>query len=327
MTRAHTTYPCTSTEGAYQHHTPCTRTEGAHTVTLSISSQEDAGGRSTYIQSRRSSRHLVQATVSKRYAHHITNLATAPLTAGKQGSLTNLLKGPEAKIWGRSLANEWGRLLAYGLGTTHSLARYLIFYRKITSSPDRKVTYANFICNIRPQKTETHHVRMTAGGDKRDYPSNASSPAVSMLHAKIHINSTISDALNGARYYLGLDIKNFYLGTPMTYYQYIRVRPSVIPQEVWDDPRYNIPIATNGYVYLEIRCGMYCLKEAGVIALNQLVQKLDPSGYEPIPFTPGLWRHRTKRSTFALCVDDFGIKSFSVPNALHLINTVKPTTI
>jgi hypothetical protein len=63
---------------------------------------------------------------------------------------------------------------------------------------------------------------MIAGGNKLDYPGDANSPAVSMLDAKLHINSTISDAKNGARY-LGLDIKNFYLGTPMSYFQYIRV--------------------------------------------------------------------------------------------------------
>jgi hypothetical protein len=56
---------------------------------------------------------------------------------------------------------------------------------------------------------------MTAGVDKLDYPGNASSPAVSMLDAKLHINSTISDAKNRARY-LSLDIKIFYLGTPMS---------------------------------------------------------------------------------------------------------------
>jgi hypothetical protein len=91
---------------------------------------------------------------------------------------------------------------------------------------------------------------------------------------------------------------------------------------VWDDQRYNTSIATDGYVYLEIRRSMYGLKEAGVIAFDQLVQKLDPSGYEPMPFTPGLWHNRRKRTTFALCVDDFGVKYFSVPNALHLMNDV-----
>jgi hypothetical protein len=163
---------------------------------------------------------------------------------------------------------------------------------------------------------------MTAGGDKLDYPGDASSPTVSMLDAKIHINSIISDAHKGARH-LGLDIKNYFLGTPMTYFQYIRVPTSVIPKEVWDDPRYTIDIAADGYVYLEIRRGMYGLKEAAIIAFNQLVAKLDPAGYEPMPFTPGLWRHRTKRTTFVLCVDDFGVKYFSKKDAQHLIDAVK----
>jgi hypothetical protein len=93
-----------------------------------------------------------------------------------------------------------------------------------------------------------------------------------MLDAKIHINRTISDAKKSARH-LGLDIKNYYLGTPMDYFQYMRVHPSYIPQEVWDDPSYDIHIADDGYVYLEIRRGMYGLKEAGIIAFNQLVSK------------------------------------------------------
>jgi hypothetical protein len=164
---------------------------------------------------------------------------------------------------------------------------------------------------------------MTAGGDKLDYPGDASSPTVSMLvDAKMHINSTIAHAKNGA-HQLRLDIKNYFLGTPMAYYQYIRVLPSVIPQEVWDDHRYTISIAADGYVYLEIRRGTYGLKEATIIAFNQLVKKLAPYGYEPAPFTPGLWRHRTRGTTFVLCVDDFSVKYFSQADALHLIEAIK----
>jgi hypothetical protein len=169
----------------------------------------------------------------------------------------------------------------------------LFFIPKAQVPKDRKVTYANFVCNIHPQKTETHRVRMTAGGDKLDYPDDASSPTVSMLDAKIHINSTISDAKQGACH-LGLDIKNYFLGTPMKYFQYMRVPPSAIPRKVWDDPRYTIHIKPDGYVYLKICRGMYGLKEAAIIAFNQLVQKLAPYGYSPMPFTPGLWRHLTK---------------------------------
>jgi hypothetical protein len=80
-----------------------------------------------------------------------------------------------------------------------------------------------------------------------------------MLDAEIHINSTISDAKNGARY-CGLDISNYYLGTAMNYFQYFRVN--------WDDPRYDIQVNKDGYVYLKIRRGMYGLKEAGIITFN-----------------------------------------------------------
>ena len=142
-----------------------------------------------------------------------------------------------------------------------------------------------------------------------------------MLDAKLHINSTLSDAHKGARY-LRIDIKNFYLSTPMQYYQYIGVLPNMVPQEVWDDPGCNIPIATNAFIYLEIRRGMYGLKEAGVIAFDQLVLYLAPHGYKPAPCTPGLWCHTTRPTTFTLCVDDFEVKYFSKEDAHHLVNAL-----
>ena len=98
-----------------------------------------------------------------------------------------------------------------------------------------------------------------------------------MLDAKLHINSTISNAHKGARYF-GIDIKNFYLGTPMQYFQYIRVLLNLVPQEVWDDSLYNIHIAAGGFIYLEIQRSMYGLKEAGVIAFDQIVCYLAPHG-------------------------------------------------
>jgi hypothetical protein len=101
------------------------------------------------------------------------------------------------------------------------------------------------------------------------------------------------------------------------------VPTSCIPQGVWDDLSYNIHIANEGYVCLEICRGLYGLNEAGILAFNQLVKKLAPQGYEPMPFTPGLWRHRTKRTTFALCVDDFGVKCFSKADAQHLVDALK----
>ena len=116
-------------------------------------------------------------------------------------------------------------------GRKNKRNRNSLFCRKIANTKS-----ANFICTIRQQKKETHQVRMTAGGDKLDYHDDASSPTVAILDAKIHINSTISNAKRGARY-VCMDVQNFYLGTPMSYYQYIRVRR----HQIWDDPRYYGP--------------------------------------------------------------------------------------
>ena len=113
----------------------------------------------------------------------------------------------------------------------------MLFTTKDRIPKDRKIPYANIICNIRPQKSETHRVCLTAGGDKLDYPGNPSSPEVSFLNVKIHINSTISRAKNNAKY-MCIDIKNFYLGTPMKYFQYMCINKKTIPQEVLDE--YNI---------------------------------------------------------------------------------------
>ena len=55
-----------------------------------------------------------------------------------------------------------------------------------------------------------------------------------------------------------IDIKNFYLGTPMNYFQYMRIHTKIIPQEVLDE--YDIIFDDPDFAYVEIRRGMYGLK-------------------------------------------------------------------
>ena len=267
--------------------------------------------------------------VQTQYAHHIAPPATE-LTprVEKQPlqSLPKLLRGPNKAIWTRSTANEFGRLLPNGIDK-HRPANEkvkgtgtIVPVRRTNIPHGRKATYANFVCAIRSQKDETHHVRICAGGDKVDYPGDPSSPAVSITNAKLHINSTISDAKKGARY-LCLDITKFYFGNPLTYFQYIRVHFSLIPLEVRDE--YNLTAEDDGYVYFEVRRGIYGLKEAGLIAFTTLVTNLAPFGYLTMQFTPGLWRYVSRPTTFTLCVDDFGVKYFTKEDAQHLIQAIQ----
>ena len=114
------------------------------------------------------------------------------------------VKGPDAPIRERGTANEFGCLLPYGISRNQpqndliegNKTIFSIRKRKIPAG--RKIRYANFVYNILPQKKETRRVRMNARGDQLDDPGGPSSPAVLVLGAKVHINSTISEAHKGA---------------------------------------------------------------------------------------------------------------------------------
>jgi len=118
-----------------------------------------------------------------------------------------------------------------------------------------------------------------------------------------------------------IDIKSFYLGTPMDFFQYIRVPQRFIPNEIKNE--YNLVLEPDGYTYFEIRRGMYGLKEAGIIAYKHLVKNLLPYGYTQLHNTPGVWKHQHRKTTFTLCVDDFGVKYFDKNDAEHLIAAIK----
>jgi hypothetical protein len=87
--------------------------------------------------------------------------------------------------------------------------------------------------------------------------------------------------------------------------------------------KYNLKeLAVDGWVYIEIRKGMYGLKQAGLLA-NQLLQKrLAPFGYYPACLTPGLWLHKIRPIAFSLKVYDFAVKYVGKEHADHLRNAL-----
>jgi hypothetical protein len=109
----------------------------------------------------------------------------------------------------------------------------------------------------------------------------------------------------------------------MKIFQYMRVHHKYVPQEIID--AYGLTneyFDSKGYVYLEIREGMYGLKEASILAYHQLKEHLAQYGYAPVRFTPGLWKHNTRHTTFTLAVNDFGIKYFCKDDADHLFSAL-----
>lgn len=215
-------------------------------------------------------------------------------------------------IWNTSFANELGRLAQ---GIRDIKGTDTIHFIPHTDMPaDKTATYGRIVCTHRPQKEEQNRTRLTVGGDRIHYDGDVSTPTGDITTAKLLFNSTISTP--SARF-TTMDISNFYLNTPLARYEYMRLRLDIIPQEIID--AYNLTDLTHdGWVYIEIRKGMYGLPQAGILANKLLQQRLATKGYYHCQHTPGLWRHVWRPITFCLVVDDFGIKSTNKAHVLHL---------
>jgi Reverse transcriptase (RNA-dependent DNA polymerase). len=184
----------------------------------------------------------------------------------------------------------------------------------------RPVTYGNFICDCRPLKDEPWCMQLTVGGNKLTYDNGATAPSSQVTKAKLLFNSVISDHKKmGAKFAIA-DIKNFYLNNPLTHFQYMKIlHKDKIPPKIHNEYNTNQWMDDHGYVYFEIRKGMYGLKEAGIVAWQELVRHLKQYGYEPMHLATGMWCHKTKPTIFMLTVDNFGIKYCSDTDLQHLL--------
>jgi hypothetical protein len=59
-----------------------------------------------------------------------------------------------------------------------------------------------------------------------------------------------------------MDIRNYYIGTPLPWFEYMTMLLSRFPEEIVQNYNLNA-LAVDGWVYIEIRKGMYGLKHAG----------------------------------------------------------------
>ena len=219
-----------------------------------------------------------------------------------------MLNGKNKIIWTQALSNEIGRL-AQGNDAGVDYTDCFEFIHKHEVPAGRKVTYANFVCDHRPLKPEPFRIRLVVGGDKLDYFEDAGSPAASMLETKLLVNSVISNAHDGARF-MSCDLKEFFLASTMERPEYMRIPWKYIPDDIrrkyeLEGKRYN------NFVYVKIKRGMYGLKQAAILAYVQLVEHLSKHGYEPVVETTCIFKHKTRRTRFYLCVDDFGVKYYT----------------
>ena len=93
--------------------------------------------------------------------------------------------------------------------------------------PDRKGTYGKIVCEYKPHKFETHRPRLTVGRDKIDYLYLVAPPTSDITTFKCLINSVLS---TDKEKFMTVDIRDFYLNTPMDQYEYMKLHIDVIPE-------------------------------------------------------------------------------------------------
>jgi hypothetical protein len=145
---------------------------------------------------------------------------------------------------------------------------------------------------------------LTVGSDILDYSSDVATSTADITTFKIMINSTLSTEYAAM---MMMDIKNYYRDIPLPRFEYMKMVLSRFPQKIVQ--KYNLnALAVDGWVYIEIRKGMYGLKQAGLLT-NQLLQnRLAPFGYYPARHTPGIWLHKTRPISFTIVEDNFSVK-------------------
>jgi hypothetical protein len=156
--------------------------------------------------------------------------AVLDMDTGKLLEMRHLLVNPKYKeLWGKSYTTELGRL-AQGIPSvskgTDTIK--LIAHDEIPFARLKDVTYGRICVNYCPKKDDPNCMRLTVGGNKINFPRDFGTPTVDMVMVKLHLNSVI--LTKGARY-CTIDLKDFYLMTPMTHPEYMHMKIKDLPEE------------------------------------------------------------------------------------------------
>ena len=88
------------------------------------------------------------------------------------------------------------------------------------------------------------------GGNLINYPGDCGTPTADLLTVKLMFNSII---LTPNTKSMTIDIKDFYLMTPMDRFEYFRMKLEVFPQDIIKEYGLENKLDTDGNVFYEVR--------------------------------------------------------------------------
>ena len=90
------------------------------------------------------------------------------------------------------------------------------------------MTNGRIVCNVLPQKEQIFRTRLTVDGSRINIDMDCGTPTASLLTVKMLLNSVIST--RGAKF-MTINMKDFYLNTPMERPEYLRMKIANFPDD------------------------------------------------------------------------------------------------
>ena len=84
------------------------------------------------------------------------------------------------------------------------------------------------------------------GGNLINYPGNCGTPTADLLTVKLLRNSII---FTSNTKFMSIDIKDFYLKTPMARYEYFRMKLELFPEDIIEEYDLGNKVGANGNVH------------------------------------------------------------------------------
>jgi hypothetical protein len=161
------------------------------------------------------------------YRQHQANAVIHPVTRKEMEYLALMKDPPLQPLWTRGIDKECGCLFQ---GIQDIAGTNTYFFIKLTNIPkNRRITYGKIVCDYKPHKKEKERVRLTVGGDILVYSGNIATSTSDITTFKILINITLS---NEDAAMMMVDIKKYYLGTPLPRFEYMKMLLSRFPEEI-----------------------------------------------------------------------------------------------
>jgi hypothetical protein len=170
-----------------------------------------------------------QATSREYPLQFLCNFAYTVLDddTGDQLEYCHLIKHPRYKdTWSQSFGKEI-RCLAT---TTETF--FFINKQEIPNERKGDVTYGRIVCVYRDGKKDKYRTRITMGGNLINYPGDCGTPTANLLTVKLLLKSIISTP--NAKF-MSIDIKDFYLKTPMSRYEYFCMKLELFPEDIIEE--------------------------------------------------------------------------------------------